>query len=318
MINEGKKVIDPSQLVDVFSAQEGEIIQLIGGIGQGKTYQATRMALDYLRKGRVVYTNWHLILPEYYDQRESLLHLFFNSVFFRKRYYRIPLGKNWHYYDIDEFGVVDKIAALTDCVVFCDEGQDLFDSYEGTAMSKKKRKSITRTRHLRKTLIIVSQRAQAIAVTARANVNIFYKTEKVQFPFLPPFFKIRQTEEMDNQNFPLWENSKVFYSAFANKKVFNAYNSWYLSNGVPKSQDVYFDAFDLTFSQSIINFFLVLYAKLPLKRWLGISRKRSPSQGVKSESATLKNGERLNTVSIGRRLSEVLPVKQGTQETLPF
>jgi len=268
----GKKVIDISQLVDVFASQEGEIIQLIGGIGQGKTYEATRLALKYLHEGKVVYTNWHLELPEVYDQRKSLKYNIMNFIFARKRFYKIDLHKNWHYYDIDSPDVADFVASLTDCIVFCDEGQDLFDSYEGTKMSKVKRKSLTRTRHLRKTLVIVSQRAQAIAVTARANVNMFYKTEKWQFPLLPPLFKIRATEDMDSQNFPIWKDSegneaKVISSHFAKKEVYNAYNSWYLSAGVPRSQQVHFEAYDMTFAERGLNLSeLILDKLLSLKR----------------------------------------------------
>jgi len=267
-MEQGKKVIDISELIDVFSAQEGEIQQLIGGIGQGKTYEATRRAVELLKQGHVVYTNWHLVLPKKYDQRESFVHLFFNTLFFKKRFYNINLHENWHYYDMDRDDIVDFIASLTDCTVFCDEGQDLFDSYEGTKMSKKKRKSLTRTRHLRKTLVIVSQRAQAIAVTARANVNVFHKTEKWNIPFLPPLFKVRATEEMDNQNFPIWEGKgvKLVSSHFAKKEIFNTYNSWYLSNGIPRSQQVFFEAYDLTTKQKIKNLLTVVKNLFPLKR----------------------------------------------------
>ncbi len=89
-----------------------------------------------------------------------------------------------------------------------DEGQDVFSSYEGRGMgSATKRKSLTRTRHLHKTLIVISQRAQAVDVTARANVTFFYKCVKTRAWWWPfkPYFKIYRTEEMDNQNFPVWE-----------------------------------------------------------------------------------------------------------------
>jgi len=83
MIREGKKVVDISELVDVFEAQEGQIQSYSGGIGQGKTYGATRRAIRDLQKGRVVYTNWHLNLDHFDgDQRKSLAHVFFNFIFF--------------------------------------------------------------------------------------------------------------------------------------------------------------------------------------------------------------------------------------------
>ncbi|MDQ3077136.1 MAG: hypothetical protein M3Q63_03755 [bacterium] len=248
----GKK-IDPSELVDVFSHGEGEIQQLIGGIGQGKTYEATRQVLELLKQGKTVYTNWQLTLPDTYDERKSLAHTFWNFVFFRRNYYVFDYKKNWHYYDMDRNDIVDYIASLTDCYVFCDEGQDLFDSYEGTKMSKQKRKSLTRTRHLRKTLVLVSQRAQAIAVTARANVNTFYKTVK-KFSIIKPYFQIWATEDVDSQNFPIWEEATIVHRGFASKEVFSAYNSWYLSNGIPRSQQVHFEAYQLNFFQRLQAF----------------------------------------------------------------
>jgi len=307
MIIEGKKVVDINRLVDVFQAQEGEIQQLIGGIGQGKTYEATRRALQLLQEGKVVYTNWQMILPDEYDQRKSLRHLFWNLVFFRKTFYVINFKKNWHYYDMDMDNIVDFIASLTDCTVFCDEGQDLFDSYEGTKMSKKKRKSLTRTRHLRKTLVIVSQRAQAIAVTARANVNVFHKTvKKISWPV--PFFQILETEEMDNQNFPIWDNAKVIYSGFARKSVFNAYNSWYLSNGIPVSQEVYFEAFDLSFKERLLSFLHLL--RLKPKEWRNFFVRDSKVAGGSSRNATIKNE--------GRAQHGPLSVVNSSTEALPF
>lgn len=256
---EGKKInIDP--LVDVFQAQEGEVQSYSGGIGQGKTYGATRRAIKDLLKGRVVYTNWHIELDDFTgDQRKSLPHLIWNTLFFRSRFYNIDIKKNWHYFDLDEQktwvigdtkynDLVDFVANLTDCTVYLDEGQDLFDSYEGTKMSKNKRKSITRTRHLRKTLVVISQRPQAIAVTARANVNVFYKHVKTMtWPFV--HFKVYATEEIDAQNMPEWdlEKDKPVETYFGQKKILNAYNSWYLRKGLKKSQDVHYEAYDLGF-----------------------------------------------------------------------
>jgi len=267
--NIGKKVINISELVDTFEAQEGEIQQIIGKTGNGKTYEGTRRALEYLKHGYVVYTTWQLILPDYYDEREDEYALFWKLLFWKKRFYRFDFKKNWHWIDIDRPDLVEYVANLTDCIVFLDEGQDIFDSYEGRGMSQLKRKSLTRTRHLRKTLIIISQRAQAVAVTARANVTYFYRCVKTRawfFPFVP-YFKIYRTEEMDEQNFPIWEKplegwtAELWHSHFAKKSIYEAYNSWYLRAGIPKSQEVSFEAFDLNFFQKIYAFFKAVYGK---------------------------------------------------------
>lgn len=260
----GKRVIDISQLVDVFEAQEGEIQHIIGKTGNGKTYEGTRRALEYLRQGYVVYTTWHMVLPDIFDEREDGESLIFKTLFGRKQFYVFDYKKNWNFLDIDRPDLVEFVAGLTDCIVFLDEGQDIFDSYEGTGMSKEKRKSLTRTRHMRKTLIIISQRAQAVAVSARANVTFFYKCVKGYawfWPFLP-YFKVYRTEEMDDSNFPVWETedykAPLWRSHFASKEVYESYNSWYLRAGLPKSQEVSFEAYDLSFRDKIkalINYF---------------------------------------------------------------
>lgn len=269
-VSRGKKVVDISELLDVFEAQEGEVQQIIGKTGNGKTYEGTRRALDYLRRGFVVYTTWHLILPDVYDQRENKEHVFFNTILGRKRFYSFPLKENWHYLDIDRPDLIEHVSSLTDCIVFMDEGQDVFDARGG--MDRPARKAITRTRHMRKTLIIISQRAQAVDVTARANVTYFYKCVKTWAWFWPfkTYFKVYRTEEMDDQNYPVWEErlpdgemwkAPVWHSHFAKNEVYDAYNSWYLRDGIARSQEVYFEAYDLTFGEKIA----ALFAKKPKK-----------------------------------------------------
>lgn len=267
----GKRVIDINELVDVFEAQEGIIEQIIGKTGNGKTYEATRRAWDFLTQGYVVYTTWHLVLPERYDERNNLFKLLFSIfLFWRKRFYAFDLKKNWHHLDIDREDLIEYVSNLTDCIVMLDEGQDIFDSYEGIGMSKMKRKTLTRTRHLRKTLIIISQRAQAVAVTARANVTFFYKCVKTRawwFPFIT-YFKVYRTEEMDNQNFPIWEaplqkwEAELWQSHFASKLIYDMYNSWYLRAGVKKSQEIFFEAYDLSWGDRLTGFFFNLFAAI--------------------------------------------------------
>lgn len=255
----GKRIVDISELVEVFEHQEGEIRHITGKIGQGKTYMGTRLAYRLLCQGKTVYTTWQLILPEYYDERENKLLVFWRMITFNKRFYKFDFKKNWHYLDIDRPDLVEYVANLTDCYVFLDEGQDIFDSYEGRGMSQVKRKSLTRTRHLRKTLIIISQRAQAVATTARANVTWFYKCVKTRAWFWPfkNYFKVYRTEDVDDQNYPIWEKpledwkAELYYAGFEDKKIYSLYNSHYLREGIMKSQEVKFEAFDLSWSDKI-------------------------------------------------------------------
>lgn len=259
------RVIDISGLVELFEAQEGDVEHIIGKTGSGKTYESTRRALDFLQTGNVVYTTWYLNLPEYFDERESVRHLLFKLLFFRKSFYRFEYKKNWHFVNLDDYLDADGIfkteefakflASRTDCIFMLDEGQDTFDSHQKAGRIA--RQSITRTRHMHKKLIIISQRAQAVDITARGNVSMFYKCECSAFPFLPKFFRVYKTDEIsEDNNAPIWtrHNSQgeitweapVYHSGFARKKIYDAYDSWYMRKNMARSQETHISGYALT------------------------------------------------------------------------
>jgi len=256
--------VDLSELVGVFEAQEGSIESYTGGVGEGKTYGATRRAINDLLRGKVVYTNWHLILDHFDgDQRRNTWQVIWNIITFNERFYNIRLKENWHFFDMDDestwvingrryYDLVDFLSELTDCIVYIDEGQDIFDSYEGTKMSKKKRKTLTRTRHLNKTLVIISQRYQAIPTTARANIKTFYKHEKSFQMGSWTRFRVYATNEIDNNHMPIFNlEEKPLERYWGKADIFNAYNSWYLRGGLPISQKVFFEAYDFNFFERL-------------------------------------------------------------------
>lgn len=266
----GKRIIDIGSLIDQFEAKEGDVEHIIGQTGQGKTYEATRRALKYLRNGEVVYTTWRLTLPDYFDQRASLLHVIKNIVLFKKTFFRFNYKSNWHHVNLDDYlddeGIFDTekfsrfLASRTDCIFMLDEGQDVFDSHQRAG--KIARQSITRTRHMHKKLIIISQRAQAVDVNARGNVNMFYRCQCIAFPFIPKFFRVYMTQEIDNNsNYPVWvrHNSQgevvwkapVYHSGFAKKEVYDAYDSWYMRKNMEKSQNIHVEAYEVGFKDRI-------------------------------------------------------------------
>lgn len=324
----GRRVIDIGELVDVFEAQEGEIQHIIGKTGNGKTYEGTRRALEDLKQGKNVYTTWQLILPEYYDEREDWSKLFWRTLFFRKRFYKFDYKKNWNFLDIDRPDLIQFVAGLTDCTVYLDEGQDIFDSRE--RIDKASRKILTRTRHMKKTLIIISQRSQAVDVTARANVTFYYKCVKTWVWFWPfaTYFKVYRTEEMDITNFPIWEDfstewtAELWRSHFASKEVYNAYNSWYLRAGVPKSQEIYFEAYDLTTVEKLLAFFNKRTAggrgdnpdEEQQKRVSDINRQKY-DESVKYDEKV--KGKKVKK-SIGKKLGKVDNFKGGKIEFTPI
>lgn len=323
---EGRKVHDITELLDVFEAQEGSVESYTGGVGEGKTYGATRRAILDLQKGKVVYTNWYLNLDHFVgDERRQFSRVFWNTILFRKRFYNIDIKKNWHYFDFEDENtwkiqgkqyrdVVEFVADLTDCVVYLDEGQDIFDSYEMTNMSKKKRKTITRTRHLHKTLVIISQRYQAIPPTARANIRTFYRHFKtMSWPFL--HFKVYATQEIDNAHMPMFDmEGKSYETYFASKKILQAYNSYYLANGIPKSQDVHFEAYDL----SVIGKLKLLFSFIPYRQALKSLYDRNKRKVIffynkiaSHKSLGVKYESPVTTIKINKsKLQDLLPVER--------
>lgn len=247
------KSVPKEDLIDAFVASEGSINMYYGKIGNGKTYAATADILDLLKQGKVVYLNWKMIVEDF-DDRESLFITIMNIMLFRKRFYKIPCAQNLHFFDPETFNstgeLVEWLSGLNDCHIFFDEGQDMFDSYEGTRFSKSKRRLILHTRHYHRTLNIISQRPTAIQVSARGNVNRFYKCVKVaSWPwirFVRYEFQDMTGETVDEEAEPI--STKSYWGS---NKVFDAYNTDYLAEGIPKSQEVRFEGFDLTFKDKI-------------------------------------------------------------------
>lgn len=253
-------------LVGLFQAGDGEIHQIIGAIGNGKTYLSTKMAIDDLKNGEVVYTTWKIDYTGF-DQRKDPFIALRNLLFFQSRYYAFPV-ENWHYIDPIEYfdeNFIDKFEKITDAKVYLDEGHIPFDSYEAAKMSIKKRVAVLHTRHMNRTIIIISQRARNVHTQLRANVNRFYKVEKKLTLFGKILFRRTETQELDNNDMPDFENSSSVKWYWSEKRIFNAYNSKYLRLDRLSSQQVYFDAYELNFIERIYALYLALGGR-PLER----------------------------------------------------
>jgi len=261
----GKKVLK-DDLINIFEANEGSINMYYGLIGHGKTYSATADILDLLAQGKVVYANWKIVVDDF-DDRESFWITLYNTLFFKKRFYRIPCAQNLHFFDPENFEstaeLVEWLSGLNDCHIFFDEGQDMFDSYEGTKFSKSKRRLILHTRHYHRTLNIISQRPTAIQVSARGNVNRFYKCVKISGGIfgLPPRFARYEFQEMTGETVDENKEPISVKKYWGSQRVFGAYNTDYLAEGIPKSQEVFFEAYDLTVGQKIKLLFNFLRGK---------------------------------------------------------
>jgi hypothetical protein len=292
----GQQVMN-TDLLNVFSASEGSINMYYGLIGNGKTYSATSDILDLLKQGKVIYCNWHIEVSDF-DDRQSFFVSLMNFLLFRQRFYYIPCSKNLHFFDPEDFesmpALVEWLSGLNDCHIFFDEGQDMFDSYEGTRFSKAKRRLILHTRHFHRTLNIISQRPTAIQVSARGNVNRFYKCVKiVSWPWVR--FARYEFQEMSGETVDETADPISRKTYWGSNRVFNAYNTDYLSEGIEKSQKVFFEAYDFNFKGRmglLFNNFLSIFSFLRKRK-----SKKLPT-GDNSTTTALKStaGSILTTV----------------------
>ena len=278
-IKVGKRV-EEIELLDLFPAEEGTIDQYYGRVGNGKTYNATADIIADLRRGEVVYANWRVNVEDF-DQRDQLRWILLGLLGIKRRFYRFK-KENLHFIEIDD-DFMDKFEQLTDCKVYLDEGHVIFDSYQHAKFSLRKRKAILHTRHFNRSIIIISQRPTAVHVSARANVNRFFKCERL---LKWPVLIFRKTQYQDMKDETVDEEAKPISRRwyFASKKVLNAYNSKYLRGGIPRSQRVFFEAYDLNFSERFWALSLYFRARLP---WL---KPREPAP-VSPKLAELKKPE---------------------------
>jgi len=217
-------------LLKFFKPQDGEITQRFGRIGQGKTYGATVDIIDELKRGHIVYCNWH-IKWDGYDQRNSWLYII-GSLFFpwRNTFASFP-ASNLRYIAIDE-NFMANFSKLTNCSVYLDEGHVVFDSYEMAKFSMEKRVSILHTRHWDRSIHVISQRPTAIHTVLRENVNRFYKYERYgKYPFA--FFRRTEYQDLTAEGKPDEEQPLSVKLYWLKMSIAKNYDSKYLRGEQP-------------------------------------------------------------------------------------
>jgi len=176
-------------IIKLLPPDEGEINQIYGRIGSGKTYCATKDIIDDLNRGQLWYINWKIDWNGK-DERKSKLLLLLRSLGIKINFYEHNKS-NLKYIDLDDLknikvngqstgkDFVTWLSSITDAKIGLDEGHIAFNSYEKTRISMEKINSVMWTRHFDRSYLIISQRPTAIHITMRANVNRFYKCEKI-------------------------------------------------------------------------------------------------------------------------------------------
>jgi len=214
-----------------WKAPEGSVNFYYGRIGSGKTYAATADLLDLLDQGQIVYANWMVDWHGYFTAGNRFQRLLYWCLGWRV-FDGVPRS-NFHYVPPDQMSA-EFLNTLADCHVFIDEGQNLLDSYKGTEFSIAKRRLIQYTRHYHRTLNIIAQRTQSVQVTARAQVNRFYKCTRKGFRLWPRFVR-QEFADISGEDVAETPESLVSEKHYwGRNRVFNAYDSKYMRQGVPE------------------------------------------------------------------------------------
>jgi len=350
------KKIENFDFESVFGAPEGSANLYYGLIRSGKTYGATSDIIDELNMGRVVYATWPVKVKDF-DDRQSMLMLFMNTILFRKVFYKIDCIRNFHYIDAERGEVdgvytfnpkrpseyIEYLNQLNHCSLYIDEAWRVIDSYQGTNFGVEGRNLILVTGHKFRTVNLIAQRPTSIHVTARGNMNRFYKFVKIaSWPwvrFARYEFQTMDRETVDESQEPI--STKTYW---AKKSVFDAYNSWYYGELLPLHNS-YYEAFELDFSDKVFSTYLLikrrlkpfievihrLYTKTILTK-LNINTKiTTKRENVSSKEKSISSlsdyilvvynkikkkfekGQDTNKDKKGRRLSDMLPKNKRSQ-----
>lgn len=302
----GKRV-DPALLQEEFQeAPEGSIQMIYGRIRQGKSTEAVRRMLEYLENGRVIYSNILLDLTELqFDERLRFGRTLWSIIVPGDKRFYVFDKANYHYFDPisglcdGKFvfspkapgGEVNWLNTLTDCSIFYDEGQWLLDSYEKTDVSIAKRKLITESGHVGRTIVVIAQRTQSVHVNARGNVNQFFRCSKRGFLFWTCLV-VEEFQGMIGNDVDETAEPDSVERHWSNAHVWKVFNTHYLRRGRPRSQEVHFEAYDLTWPERVRALWNVVCGNLPFlkkRQASGLRVSEAPPLGVKSDDTALKN-----------------------------
>jgi len=325
--------VDSSELQGYFSAPEGSIQMIYGRIRQGKSTYSVRGMLDRLERGSVEYSNILLDLSSFeFDERMRFSDSFWSLLMPKKyvRFYKFDKN-NYRYFDpttglmyvagdlskpIQVFNPeikgaeIEWLNSLTDCTITYDEGQWLLDSYEATYASVAKRKLITESGHVGRTIIVVAQRTQSVHVNARGNVNQFFRCKKRSLLFWSVLI-VEEFQGMKGQDVDEDAEPDSIQRFWNNKKAWRAFNTHYLRAGRLKSQDVHFFAYDLDFPARFIAM------TRNVKRMLSPALRRGQHSRVQSEIQTLGVKPSVASIKIPMgtskgRIEGVVPTPSGS------
>lgn len=231
-----------------FPIGEAFIDLIYGKIRQGKTYSGTASVWRDLKNGNVVYTSWPIDFDGY-DERKIWWMRLLAKIGLKKNFLIIP-KENLHYVNVIEMTseqFFEWLSTKTDCIIYIDEAQWVFDSYIKTMMEKNHRATIFTTGHFNRAIKVIAQRPMQIHTSLRGNIARYYKVEKIfgGFWFIPARFRMTEFQELKSMDavpdettdedgeYIHAESTEEF---FMNFEVAGSYDSKYLRGNMPSSQ----------------------------------------------------------------------------------
>ncbi len=125
---------------------------------------------------------------------------------------------------------------------------------------------------------------------------------------------------MDQSNFPIWEDlmsgwqAEIWQSHFANDEVYRSYNSWYLRAGVPKSQEISFEAYDLSTWEKFIAFLYPTKRRKPVEPDEETQKRVEATNRQKYEESIKFEPKKKR---LGRALKEAIPIPEKLSTVYP-
>lgn len=145
-----------------------------GKLGQGKTYALAQHALRELRRGRVVYTNFHIAWEGLPERKLGFTTL-----------KAVPKSNLRVFHSVPEF------MEMENALVALDEGWIYFDSYKMTSLPIEIRMKILQSRKDGLDIAYTSQRPEQVHVALRAMTNRYFECQAGRIPFFkyPVFYR---------------------------------------------------------------------------------------------------------------------------------
>jgi len=156
---------------------------IVGKLGVGKTYNATRMVFYDLREGNDCYVNWAIDFKEYLIKRETTLSFVFAS--WLRKVFRRPrptFGRLFYYNKLsDVYGISNG------CVYMDEAHADLF-SRNWEKIPPDFVRKVSQSRHYHMNLVFITQHQGMVDLIVRRLVNEVIEIKKYWFLFYLKYY----------------------------------------------------------------------------------------------------------------------------------